>query len=167
MNNDDDFYEILGGVRVHDADPKTAKLAGALRGALLARQERPHLAPLRPPPSLSPKRSISTSESRWVPLWWIPATVTASLLVGIAIPILFQQIAPLQESREKSFPTILELKSSVPKNMAQNIQEALQAAGIESTKAQEENLWVLEFQSPINNREIVVEIGFNETKTTP
>ena len=157
--DDDDFYEILGGGRVHDAELKTAKLAGALRGALQARQERQHLAPLRLP-SL-PK----ASKPYWMPLW-IPATITASFLVGISIPILFQQFAPL-ESREKSFPTFLELKSSAPQNMAQNIQQTLQAAGIESTKAQEENLWVLEFQSPINNRDIVVEIGHDETKTTP
>jgi len=159
--DDDDFYEILGGGRVHDAEPKTAKIAGALRGVLQARQERPHLAPLRLP-SL-PK--VKASKPYWVHLW-ISAAITASFFVGISIPILVQQFAPLQD-REKSFPTFLELKSSVPKNMAQNIQEALQAAGIESTKAQEDNLWVLEFQSPINNRDIVVEIGPDETKTTP
>jgi hypothetical protein len=161
--DDDDFYEILGGGRVHDAEPKTAKLAGALRGALLARQERLHLAPLAFPPP-----GYSTSKSHWVPLWWIPATITASLLVGISIPLLVQQFAPLpEESREKSFPTILEWKSSAPQNMAENLQQALQAAGIESTKVQEENLWVLEFQSPINNRDIIMEIGLDETKTTP
>jgi len=159
--DDDDFYEILGGGRVHDADPKTAKIAGALRGALLARQERPNLAPLR----LPTQPTIKKSQQHRVPLWWIPVTITVSLLVGILIPTV-QQHAQL-ESREKSFPPILEFKSSEPENMAKNIQQVLQAAGIDSAKAQEDKLWVLEFKSPINNSDIVVEIRTDETKTTP
>ncbi|HEC84949.1 MAG: hypothetical protein DRR19_09090 [Candidatus Parabeggiatoa sp. nov. 1] len=140
--DDEDWFNLLGGKSVPDADPETVEEAMALRGALRALREGQHLPPL---PDTTPKRE-PWKFSAWLQEAPVRAYAMASVLIVVMLIPIFIKIVPSPEGTTKSFPFFLELITTEPQNTAQNIHNALQAQGIESTQKQDDNIWILDIQ---------------------
>jgi len=178
--DDENWFKILGGQSVPDADPETVEEAMALRGALRARRERRHLPPLRlPEPVKTPKR-----QNPLFNMW--SYAVAASLLVVVLAPIIMYTLQ--EPGVEKAYSVdFQELITYNPQNTAQKIHQALQAQGIQSTQEKENELWIVDIQfkpaqrSALNEilaryhlqppsseiNQLIVEINQNEQPTTP
>jgi len=168
--DDEDWFDILRGKTVPDADPNTIAEAEMLRDVLLAGKERKNLPPLRLP---EPKNKLQKRKSAMfqrLPLLQLPTiqglspawtsaiafSVVAILLVTLFIPIYWQVNNGLEQpsgeipkdisSDSDYFGEIIIHNSQTVNKFYEDIKGIVGENRIEITQEQtDENLWILIF----------------------
>ena len=175
MNNwskdDEDWFNILGGESVSDADPEVAKHAHALRGALYVQQNRHKLPPL--PKSIIQKdehKNIAPVKQRYGQIIKLhPFFAVVMTCIFLVIPIIHYQGWLTENGRpavEKSIvPYFIDDILTSRKDVIQ-FQKTLQIEGIQFTDKQEGNIWIFQFplQPALQYQKLVVLLASYDRK---
>jgi hypothetical protein len=140
---DQDWFNLLGGESVPDADPEVAKSANALRGALHVQQNQQRLPPLRFP---KPVKQTYGYRVQFRPVYAI--IILAILIIPVSITqyqgwLIGKPVG--QPSVEKS-PNNYFIKDVIAsKTETLHFYQTLQAEGIQFTHKPENNTWIFKF----------------------